>query len=339
MKVFDLLNIFIDISQNWLNDTVLALLNPGSRLFVLNMVGSLLIILAWSLLGKRQRRGHRLSFLHFKQIFHRRYWWNRSTRLDYKIYFLNALLKIILIVPLLECTFAISRGTLRLMHHLELDIWTIEPRFSYIFAYSLFAYVLDDFLRFLHHMLMHRIPLLWEFHKFHHSARVLTPLTLYRLHPVESMLATIRNSISLGLTTGIFVSFFDSSLNLVTLLGVNAFGFTFNFLGSNLRHSHIPVSFGWLECVFISPKQHQIHHSRDAIHFNKNYGTGLALWDRCFGSYLTSSQQKIRSFGITETMRASLWSHLWQPFQQALRRWPMTELSAVLLVKKTSQRK
>src|ERR1039458_8498353 len=33
--------------------------------------------------------------------------------------------------------------------------------------------------------LFHAIPALWEFHKVHHSAEVLTPLTEMRTHPVE----------------------------------------------------------------------------------------------------------------------------------------------------------
>ena len=36
----------------------------------------------------------------------------------------------------------------------------------------------------LNHYLSHRIAFLWEFHKVHHSATVLTPLTNFRVHPI-----------------------------------------------------------------------------------------------------------------------------------------------------------
>ena len=36
----------------------------------------------------------------------------------------------------------------------------------------------------LNHYVPHRVPFLWEFHKVHHSATVLTPLTNFRVHPV-----------------------------------------------------------------------------------------------------------------------------------------------------------
>jgi len=32
------------------------------------------------------------------------------------------------------------------------------------------------------------VPFLWEFHKVHHSANVLTPITAFRVHPVDTWL-------------------------------------------------------------------------------------------------------------------------------------------------------
>ena len=35
------------------------------------------------------------------------------------------------------------------------------------------------------HYLFHKVPAMWEFHKVHHSAEVMTTLTELRQHPVE----------------------------------------------------------------------------------------------------------------------------------------------------------
>src|SRR5438094_778580 len=43
-----------------------------------------------------------------------------------------------------------------------------------------FAYWFD-------HYLSHKVPLLWEFHRVHHSAEVLTPFTNSRVHPIDSL--------------------------------------------------------------------------------------------------------------------------------------------------------
>jgi sterol desaturase/sphingolipid hydroxylase (fatty acid hydroxylase superfamily) len=81
------------------------------------------------------------------------------------------------------------------------------------------------------------------------------------------------------------------------VLGVNAFLFFFSLIGSNLRHSHVPISYGrFIEKWFISPKQHQIHHSKK--HFNKNYGGYIAIWDRVFGTLCLSNSVKVMKFGL-----------------------------------------
>ena len=48
-----------------------------------------------------------------------------------------------------------------------------------LFAAYEFGYWLD-------HYFSHNIPFLWEFHKVHHTAEVLTPITNFRVHPVDS---------------------------------------------------------------------------------------------------------------------------------------------------------
>ena len=77
--------------------------------------------------------------------------------------------------------------------------------------------------------------------------------------------------------------------------------FIFNVLGANLRHSHISISYWrWLENIFISPAQHQIHHSVEAKHYNKNYGAILAIWDNLTKTLYFSDKQQNITFGLVE---------------------------------------
>lgn len=269
----------------WVDRFLTPVDDPGSRLFHLNLLSTLVLIALWFLLA-RGWRGMPQSVQ--KAIFRKRYWWNHSTRVDYQIYALNSVLKVFLFLPLLDLGFFFSRKTARLLLGWFGDFPSWEATWPRLLAFTLAAFVFDDFLRFFHHFLMHKVPYLWRFHRVHHSARVLTPITLYRTHPVESAIATLRNSLSLGVATGVFLFCFDGRFNVVTFFGVNVLGFTFNLLGANLRHSHIPLSFGFFERVFISPKQHQIHHSRDRQHFDKNFGVSLSFWDSIAGSLLRS---------------------------------------------------
>ncbi|MCR9205813.1 MAG: sterol desaturase family protein, partial [Halobacteriovoraceae bacterium] len=165
---------------------------------------------------------------------------------------------------------------------------------------TLIAFIVNDLFRFLHHYLMHRLPLLKSLHRTHHSALVLTPLTLFRSHPIESFIASMRNVLSLGITLALFSFLNQKPIQGWDILGVNLFGFLFNALFANLRHSPVPISFGLLECVFISPRMHQVHHSNNPKHWDKNYGVALALWDQIAGSYYrpSSSEAKDLKFGL-----------------------------------------
>ncbi len=191
-----------------------------------------------------------------------------------------------------------------------------------VVLYTITLFILSDFTRYWLHRLLHTIPFLWDFHKVHHSAKVLNPLSFYRVHPIENILFGFRYSLSVGFVTGIFIYFFGSKIGIIEVLGANIFVFVFSSLGANLRHSHIPLAyFTFLEKWIISPKQHQIHHSRK--HFDKNYGGYLAIWDRVFGTLKLSSEVKVLKFGIKkEQMKDydSLIKILIFPFISILRR-------------------
>ena len=162
---------------------------------------------------------------------------------------------------------------------------------------------MDDLSKYFVHRCMHRWQFLWAFHKVHHSAETMTPITVYRVHPVESIIYGLRGSIVIGAVIGIFAYCFGiDNFSLATLLGVNLFSFIFNVAGANLRHSHIEIAYWpWLEKIFISPAQHQLHHSIENKHFNKNYGAMLAVWDWLFGSLHFSETGEKLKFGLRPT--------------------------------------
>jgi sterol desaturase/sphingolipid hydroxylase (fatty acid hydroxylase superfamily) len=59
----------------------------------------------------------------------------------------------------------------------------------------------------------------------------------------------------------------------------------FIWLSSHLQHSHIWIAFtGVWGRLLISPAHHQLHHSADPAHFDRNFGAYLAIWDWLFGT-------------------------------------------------------
>ena len=95
------------------------------------------------------------------------------------------------------------------------------------------------------------------------------------------------------------------------------------FWGANLRHSSVKLKyFNFLEYVFISPFQHQIHHSNLPEHYDRNLGAKLALWDWMFGTLVLSKSVSEIRFGLVkkdEKQLNSFLKNLWYPFLGVIR--------------------
>nr|WP_251259425.1 sterol desaturase family protein [Echinimonas agarilytica] len=254
-------------------------------------------------------------------LFHPKIWLHDSAKLDYLLFVINRLLKALLWAPLVLTMVPIAIG---LSDFLEWVFGSILPVTTHktvvVASFTLLLFVLDDLTRFLLHLALHKIPFLWAFHKVHHSAKVLTPMTIYRSHPVESFFYACRMALAQGTAVGIGYYLFGPTLKMYDLLGANLFVFVFNIMGSNLRHSHVRWAWGnTIEKWFISPAQHQIHHSDARQHFDKNLGSALAIWDRLAGSLILSSQAPRVRFGLGkhEAHHESLLEIYLEPFKQS----------------------
>jgi sterol desaturase/sphingolipid hydroxylase (fatty acid hydroxylase superfamily) len=155
-----------------------------------------------------------------------------------------------------------------------------------------------DFATFFTHYLSHKIPVMWEFHKVHHSAEFLTPITNKRFHPVDKLLNDNGVILVGGVLLGVFSYIFSMPIRENTVIGVDAYFVLNTFSFFNLRHSHIHLTYGRMEKWLLSPAQHQIHHSVDRRHWDKNLGLFLAVWDRWFGTFAYSEPRGNLRLGL-----------------------------------------
>ena len=263
-------------------------INPDKRLYWLYLLSSVFLAVAYFYVTKKNTRVITSSKL----------WLHPSAKLDYYYFFLSYFLNLFLLVPYIISAKSVAVYVNKFLYaqfdYFENTIFSYE---EIVLMYTISIFVFSDFTRYWLHRFLHTIPFLWEFHKVHHSAKVLTPITFYRVHPVENFLFGLRYSLSIGFVTGIFIYLFGAMIDIYMVLGVNIFIFIFSLFGSNLRHSHVAFSYGkYIEKWLLSPKQHQIHH--DKKHFNKNYGGYIAIWDRVFGSLCLSNSVNVLKFGL-----------------------------------------
>ena len=151
---------------------------------------------------------------------------------------------------------------------------------------------------YLGHRLMHRVPVLWEFHKVHHSAPVLVPFTALRQHPLDIMVNGFAIAVVVGLVGGV-VHYLSPGFASFDVNRHNAVEFLFILTFLHFRHSHIWIDWGpLLGRVLISPAQHQIHHSADPAHYGRNFGVIFALWDWMFGTLYCPRGRELLTFGL-----------------------------------------
>ncbi len=299
--------VFFDYLTRLVGDFV----DPSKRVFLGYLAAAAAIAAAVTLIAARRTPDGGRGALR-ERLFSRRIWWSRSARADYGLYAVNRAV-MMGVVPRLVGQLAVATALFEACH----AVFGVPPgwgralpAWAVVAAFTLGQFLLDDLSRYLVHRALHRWPLLWAFHKVHHSAETLTPLTVFRTHPVEGVLFALRSAAAHGTAIALFVFLFGEAVDLATVLGANIFLFAFNAAGSNLRHSHVPIGYGaTLERILISPAQHQIHHSVAPEHHDRNFGSVLAIWDRIGGTLALSEPGRALRFGLDENANAAAGTH------------------------------
>lgn len=239
-------------------------------------------------------------------LFPRRVFGHASTRHDAVLFVVNTLVhSFVFAVPLQGLSSWLAGATWGALHGQLGPLEAPIVGWPMTLGATVAIFAMADLGFFLSHLLLHKVPALWELHKVHHSAPVLTPLSVFRRHPGDIVVDGVVSGTVLGLTYGVMGWLGGQVITGHTVLGVNALLFTTLLIGFNLQHSHVWLRFGPLERVLISPAAHQLHHSDAAEHFDRNFGNMLSVWDRLFGTY-TPPQERPRRlrFGLgAETAR------------------------------------
>ena len=306
-------------------DVAVALLKP---LFAFNQYDSflywpfLLVALSLALLVFLLNRddGPRSFLLRY---FSKTVWGHPSAKADYKFYYVNGVLFPAVFAPLI-----LSGAWLGVQVH---DVFQAlfgqhngVPASAWITTiYTLAFFLVYDFGRYLAHYLQHRIDFLWHFHKVHHSAEVLTPFTAFRAHPVDLVIMATFPAATTGIINGIFNYWTGGSTGLYLFFGLHILIFIYNLVG-NLRHTHVWLSYGpFLNLIFISPAQHQIHHSIEQHHWGRNMGFALAFWDKLFGTLYVPHEHEHFEIGLgdgTERHYHGVIGMYWRPVRELFMR-------------------
>jgi sterol desaturase/sphingolipid hydroxylase (fatty acid hydroxylase superfamily) len=298
----DKLDIPMDVSAliGWLAQiaTLLSPFGADSRLHWTGLTVFLLLGTAVFFADRRRARSGHASLAGF--LFPMALYRTRSSWVDVKVYLAGRLLKPVMGLVTLTLRAMVTTACAAVVSGAVNGSDKVDPGIGVIVIASILVALLHDFGYYVTHRLFHESALLWPFHKLHHSAEVLTPITAKRNHPVFDLANGVIGIVLTAPVAGIVFGLFGV-LQFTTIFGLALMIAIMNLSGGALRHSHIWLDFGpFMDRIFISPAQHQIHHSLEPRHHDRNYGLTLAVWDWMFGTLYIPQGRENLTFGVAD---------------------------------------
>jgi sterol desaturase/sphingolipid hydroxylase (fatty acid hydroxylase superfamily) len=166
-----------------------------------------------------------------------------------------------------------ERNQFGLLHQVAWPSW----------AEMLLGFVLFDLWMYVWHRANHRIPLLWRFHRMHHSDPEMDVTTGVRFHTGEVVLSAVARLAVLPL---LGISIGQVAVYEAVFLPVVLF-----------HHSNVRLP-RWLDygllALIVTPAMHRVHHSRWQPETDSNYGSVFPYWDLLFRSFRLRNAGEIR---------------------------------------------
>jgi sterol desaturase/sphingolipid hydroxylase (fatty acid hydroxylase superfamily) len=131
-----------------------------------------------------------------------------------------------------------------------------------------------DWALYYQHRALHALPLLWKFHRVHHTDLDFDISTGVRFHFLETVFALLVK------TLVIFILGCPPTAVLVFEI-IYMIALLFN-------HSNVKLNATLekgLRCFIVTPDMHRIHHSNARAETNSDFGFIFSWWDRSFGTY------------------------------------------------------
>jgi sterol desaturase/sphingolipid hydroxylase (fatty acid hydroxylase superfamily) len=160
-----------------------------------------------------------------------------------------------------------------------------------------------EFFYYWFHRLQHKVPILWRFHAVHHSLEEMSAFNSNH-HISEEILRIPFVTIPLSLLVNLQDSIYVPELCALILGATGIF-----------EHSCTRINYGIFRLIIPDNRYHRIHHSKDKIHFDKNFGSGSALWDFVFRTMHYPRKNEWPDVGLLTTKEPkNLREYLFRPF-------------------------
>lgn len=192
---------------------------------------------------------------------------------------------------------SVERRRVGLVARVPLPPWARDALAILLLDYSLYAW----------HVLLHRSPALWRFHLAHHTDRDLDASTSLRFHVGEFVASVPWRAAQVAV-----IGASPRALSLWRALTVVEVAFHHANVRLPARLERL------LAAIVVTPRLHGLHHSIDDDDRDRNFSSGLTLWDRLHRTFRYPDavpQPVIGVPGYRESRQVTLGSTLLLPFR------------------------
>ncbi len=143
-------------------------------------------------------------------------------------------------------------------------------------------FIVSDFVQWNTHRLLHKIPILWQIHKTHHSVKQMGFAAHFRYHWIEPIVYKVMLYVPIALIGG----FSLQDVFIVHFIAISI---------GHLNHANLGWDYGFFKYIVNNPKMHIWHHSKKVPDgYGVNFGISLSIWDFLFKtSYIPHSGRDI----------------------------------------------
>jgi len=155
------------------------------------------------------------------------------------------------------------------------------------------CFVLYDLAYYWKHRLGHEMAIFWGSHVAHHQSE-------------DFNLGTALRQTSIDFYGFLFyLPFFFLGYPAEILFTVVSLNLIYQFW---VHTEHVP-KLGPVEWLFVTPSNHRVHHARNKMYVDRNYGGVFIIWDRIFGSFQDELDEEPVVFGLRKPLNS--WNPVW----------------------------
>ncbi len=199
-------------------------------------------------------------------------------------------------IPWREIVMNLNSGHILMWIFRGFEIYAYYQTYNY-FSFQIFTqlplwaqwvvgYLLWDFCFYWLHRLHHKIALFWHIHVVHHQGEHF------------SLSLGIRNSWYSSLSSfPFFAGLAVLGMPVDIFIGVSSINYFMQFY----NHNRLVGKSGWLEYFMVTPAHHRVHHGKNEVYWDKNFGGTFIVWDKLFGTFQRELAHEPIQIGIGDS--------------------------------------